>query len=63
MPKNERIRVEMAKYGITQTKLSEILGKGVPTINRLLNEIEWSRREQDEAIRKIREYAEGEHIS
>ena len=57
MLKNERVRVEMAKAGITQTKLSEILGKDLPTTNRLLNEVEWSRREQDEAIRKIRESA------
>lgn len=60
MLKNERVRIEMAKFGITQTKLSEILGKDPPTTNRLLNEVEWSRREQDDAIRKIREsVAEG----
>lgn len=47
----------MARAGVTQTKLSEILGKDLPTTNRLLNEVEWSRREQDEAIKKIRESA------
>ena len=57
MLKNERVRVEMVKLGITQTKLGEILGKDTPTINRLLNEVEWSRREQDEAIKKMRETA------
>ena len=57
MLKNERVRVEMAKTGINQSKLSEILDKDPPTITRLLNEVEWSRREQDDVIRKIREYA------
>ncbi len=57
MRKNERVHVEMAKAGINQTKLSEILQKDPPTISRLLNEVEWSRREQDDVIRKIREYA------
>ena len=57
MLKNERVRMEMAKFGITQTRLSEILGKDLPTTHRILNEVEWSRREQDEAIRKIRESA------
>ena len=57
MLKNERVRVEMAKAGINQAKLSEILDKDPPTITRLLNEVEWSRREQDEVIKKIREYA------
>lgn len=57
MLKNERVRVEMAKAGINQSKLSEILEKDRPTITRLLNEVEWSRREQDEVIKKIREYA------
>ena len=56
MRKNERIYVEMAKAGINQSKLSEILQKDPPTISRLLNEVEWSRREQDEVIKKIREY-------
>ena len=57
MLKNERVRVEMAKAGINQSKLGEILEKDPPTISRLLNEVEWSRREQDEVIKKIREYA------
>ena len=57
MLKNERVRVEMAKAGINQSKLGEILEKDPPTITRLLNEVEWSRREQDEVIKKIREYA------
>ena len=57
MLKNERVRVEMAKAGINQSKLGEILDKDPPTITRLLNEVEWSRREQDEVIKKIREYA------
>ena len=55
MLKNERVRVEMTKLGITQTRLGEILGKDTPTISRLLNEVEWSRREQDDVIRKMRE--------
>ena len=55
MLKNERVRVEMVKLGITQTRLGEILGKDTPTISRLLNEVEWSRREQDDVIRKMRE--------
>lgn len=55
MLKNERVRVEMVKLGITQTKLGEILGKDTPTISKLLNEVEWSRREQDDAIRKMRD--------
>ena len=58
MLKNERVRVEMAKAGINQSKLGEILEKDPPTITRLLNEVEWSRREQDEVIKKIRKYAE-----
>ena len=57
MRKNERVHVEMTRAGINQSKLSEILGKDPPTISRLLNEVEWSRREQDDVIRKIREYA------
>lgn len=57
MRKNERVHVEMAKAGINQTKLSEILEKDPPTISRLLNEVEWSRREQDDVIKKIRDYA------
>ena len=57
MLKNERVRVEMAKAGINQLKLSEILQKDPPTITRLLNEVEWSRREQDDVIKKIREHA------
>ena len=57
MLKNERVRVEMAKAGVNQSKLGEILQKDPPTITRLLNEVEWSRREQDEVIKKIREYA------
>ena len=57
MRKNERIYVEMAKAGINQSKLSKILDKDPPTISRLLNDVEWSRREQDEVIKKIREYA------
>lgn len=56
MLKNERVRVEMAKAGINQSKLSKILDKDPPTITRLLNDVEWSRREQDEVIKKIREY-------
>ena len=55
MLKNERVRVEMTRLGITQTKLGEILGKDTPTISKLLNEVEWSRREQDDVIKKIRE--------
>lgn len=57
MLKNERVRVEMAKAGINQSKLGKILEKDPPTITRLLNDVEWSRREQDEVIKKIREYA------
>ena len=57
MLKNESVRVEMAKAGNNQSKLSEILEKDPPTITRLLNEVEWSRREQDDVIKKIREYA------
>ena len=56
MRKNEKVYVAMAKAGINQSKLSEILEKDPPTISRLLNEVEWSRREQDEVIKKIREY-------
>ena len=56
MLKNERVRVEMAKAGVNQSKLSEILEKDPPTITKLLNEVEWSRREQDEVIKKIREH-------
>ena len=48
MLKNERVN---------QSKLSKILDKDPPTITRLLNDVEWSRREQDEVIKKIREYA------
>lgn len=55
MLKNERVRVEMTRLGITQTKLGEILGKDTPTISKLLNEVEWSRREQDDVIKKIRD--------
>ena len=62
MLKNERVRMEMAKFGITQTRLSEIIGKDLPTTNRLLNEVEWSRREQDDAIKKIRESAATEGV-
>lgn len=58
MRKNEKVYVAMAKAGINQSKLSEILEKDPPTISRLLNEVEWSKREQDEVIKKIREYAE-----
>ena len=57
MRKNERVHVEMAKAGINQSKLSEILGKDPPTISKLLNEVEWSRREQDDVIKKIRAHA------
>ena len=57
MLKNERVRVEMAKAGVNQSKLCKILDKDPPTITRLLNDVEWSRREQDEVIKKIREYA------
>ena len=57
MLKNERVRIEMVKAVINQSKLSEILDKDPPTITKLLNEVEWSRREQDEVIKKIREYA------
>ena len=57
MRKNEKVYVAMAKAGINQSKLSEILEKDPPTISRLLNEVEWSKREQDEVIKKIREYA------
>ena len=57
MLKNERVRVEMAKAGINQSKLSEIQQKDPPTITRLLNEVEWSRREQDDVIKKIGEHA------
>ena len=55
MLKNERVRVEMTRLGITQTRLGEILGKDTPTISKLFNEVEWSRREQDDVIKKIRE--------
>lgn len=55
MRKNERVRVEMTRLGVTQTKLGEILGKDIPTISKLLNEVEWSRREQDDVIKKMRE--------
>lgn len=56
MRKNERVYVEMAKAGINQTKLSEILDKDPPTISKLLK-VEWSEHEQDEVVEKIREYA------
>ena len=61
MLKNERVRVEMAKAGVNQSKLSEILGKDQPTITRLLNEVEWSRREQDDVIKRIRAYADAQN--
>ena len=57
MRKNENVYAEMGRLGITQKKLGEILGKDSPTISRLLNEVEWSEHEQDEVIKKIREYA------
>ena len=56
MRKNERVHVEMAKAGINQSKLSEILDKDPPTISKLLK-VEWSEHEQDEVVEKIREYA------
>ena len=56
MRKNERVYVEMAKAGINQSKLSEILDKDPPTISKLLK-VEWSEHEQDEVVEKIREYA------
>lgn len=59
MRKNERVRVEMTKCGINQVTLGKILDKTPPTITRLLNDVEWSRREQDEVIKKIKDYAEG----
>ena len=31
MLKNKRVRSEMGKYGITQTKMSELMGESVPT--------------------------------
>ena len=55
MLKNERVRVEMTRLGITQTKLAEILGKDESTISRIINEVEWSRREQDNVIKKMRD--------
>lgn len=60
MLKNERVRVEMAKCGINQVMLGKILDKTPPTITRLLNDVEWSRREQDEVIKKIRDYVKEE---
>lgn len=57
MQKNKRVRAEMAMAGISQSKLGEILGKDAPTVSKLLNEIEWNKREQDEVIKKIREHA------
>ena len=51
---NSKYSGEVNKYN---KWMSEILDKDPPTITRLLNEVEWSRREQDEVIKKIREYA------
>ena len=60
MLKNKRVRSEMGKYGITQTKMSELMGESVPDFNKLLLKKEWSKKEQDDAIRLIHEYAKGD---
>ena len=57
MRKNEKVYVAMAKAGINQSKLSEILQKDPPTISKLLNGVEWDISEQEEVIEKIEAYA------
>ena len=60
MLKNKRVRSEMGKYGISQVKMSELMGESVPDFNKLLLKREWSKKEQDDAIRIIHEYVNGD---
>ena len=60
MLKNKKVRSEMGKYGITQTKMSELMGESVADFNKLLLKKEWAKKEQDEAIRLIHEYVNGD---
>ena len=55
--KNKRIRMAMAQAGIRQTTLAEILGKSDKDISIILNQYELAVREQNEIVKRIREWA------
>lgn len=54
--KNVRIRRELATYGMTQGDLAKVLNLSQPFVSMLLK-YELAKNEQDEIIRKIREYS------
>lgn len=55
--KNMRVRVELTRAGLLQSDLVDIEGLTKQEVSILLNKKEWSKDEQNETIRRIREYA------
>jgi len=56
--KNATVRSELARYGMTMTRLAELMGISKQELSIMLNNVEWSAKERNEAVQLIREYAE-----
>jgi hypothetical protein len=54
---NAKVRAELAKYGMTYTALAELMGLTKQELSIAINSVEWSAKQQGEAIRLIRESA------
>lgn len=55
--KNAAIRAELAKVGMTMTRLAELKGLSKQELSISLNTAEWSVKERNDAIQLIRENA------
>lgn len=53
--KNKRVKVEMARSGINQARLAEILNISTPELSIMLNKYELAVKEQNEIVARIRE--------
>lgn len=54
--KNKRVKVEMARAGINQARLAELLNISTPELSIMLNKYELAVKEQNEIIARIREH-------
>lgn len=56
--KNAAIKAELAKVGMTMTRLAELKGLSKQELSIAINTAEWSVKERNEAIQLIRDNAE-----
>ena len=59
---NSRVKAELAKYGMSQTILAELMDMTKQELSIAINSVEWSARQQNEVIRLIREHAERREV-